>query len=75
MKKNSEKKEECKIHFTEHQILIIQMWAQYPKIKHIAEELELSEHTVQTHLKRLRRKLGVSRTFEVYRYLKEQELI
>jgi DNA-binding CsgD family transcriptional regulator len=55
--------------FTEHQRAIIREWSRQPSIAAVAEALELSEHTVQTHLKRMRRKLGVNRTFDVYRYL------
>lgn len=62
------------IHFTPHQIKIIKTWAEQPSISHTAQKLNLSEHTVQTHLKRMRIKLEVSRTFDVYRYMKKHQL-
>jgi DNA-binding CsgD family transcriptional regulator len=62
------------IHFTQHQIKIIQIWAEQPSISQAAQKLNLSEHTVQTHLKRMRNKLGVSRSFDVYRYMKSRQL-
>lgn len=61
--------------FTQHQITIMRIWAEQPGITHIAHKLNLSEHTVQTHLKRMRRKLGVSRTFDVYQYLQRHKLL
>lgn len=75
MKKIFENKESTPIQFTDHQLLIIQLWSEKARISQVAEELDLSEHTIQTHLKRMRRKLGVRRTFDVYRYVKERELI
>lgn len=75
MKKTYEKDEYPKVHFTEHQLLILQLWSEHARIKQVAEEMDLSEHTIQTHLKRMRRKLGVNRTFDVYKYVKEREMI
>ena len=63
------------IHFTQHQITIIKTWAEQPSISHTAHKLNLSEHTVQTHLKRMRHKLNVSRTFDVFRYMQKQKLL
>lgn len=62
------------IHFTQHQIEIIKIWAEQPSISQTAHKLNLSEHTVQTHLKRMRNKLQVSRSFDVYLYMKSQQL-
>lgn len=63
------------IEFTQHQIAIIRTWAEQPSILSAAQKLNLSEHTVQTHLKRMRGKLAVNRTFDVYLYMKKKCLI
>lgn len=61
--------------FTEKQLAVIRQWSEQPSEAKIAEALGISEHTVHTHLRRLRAKLGVKRTFEVYKYLVERELL
>lgn len=63
------------IAFTQHQVKIIRTWAEQPSILHAAQKLNLSEHTVQTHLKRMRSKLEVNRTFDVFLYMQERELL
>lgn len=55
--------------FTDRQKEVIRCWAREKSIPAAAKELAISEHTLNTHLKRMRRKLGVHRTFEVYLYL------
>jgi len=75
MKEKWHPKPNSKINFTDHQVLIIQLWSECPRIKEIANILELSEQTVQTHLKRMRAKLNVKRTFEVYKYMQENGMI
>lgn len=75
MKRQDEKNAGQEEEFTTRQLLILQLWAEHSKIRNIADELGLSEHTVQTHLKRMRRKLGVHRTFDVYKYAKERQLL
>lgn len=61
-----------KIHFTEHQLRILQLWEECATTKDIAAKLKISPHTVVTHLRRMRKKLGVNRTFEVYLFLKKE---
>lgn len=61
--------------FTVHQLLILKTWADQPSIREVAVELNLSENTVQTHLRRMRKKVGVSRTFDVWQYVKERGLL
>lgn len=61
--------------FTDKQLEIIRCWSELPNEAAIAEALGLSEHTVHTHLRRMRAKLGVSRTFEVYKHLIEKGLL
>lgn len=61
--------------FTAHQLLVLKTWAEQPSIKRVAAELNLSENTVQTHLRRMRRKLGVSRTFDVWQYASNEGLL
>lgn len=60
------------IHFTDRQITVLQNWAQYATIAEVATNLQISENTVQTQLKRMRKKLGVTRTFDVYKYAQER---
>ncbi len=55
--------------FTEKQIEVIRRWSELPNEAAVAVALGLSEHTVHTHLRRMRAKLGVRRTFEVYKHL------
>lgn len=55
--------------FTARQLDIIRCWSNLPNEAAIAQALGLSEHTVHTHLRRMRQKLGVNRTFDVYKYL------
>lgn len=57
------------ITFTPWQVTIIRCWSELDSAPEIANRLEISEHTLQTHLKRLRSKVNVSRTFGVYKYM------
>jgi DNA-binding CsgD family transcriptional regulator len=63
------------VYFTKRQLAILRSWADSPTIASAAERLHISEHTVQTILKRMRKKLDVSRTFDVYKYAVEEELL
>lgn len=73
--KNDPLHQKTAVEFTGHQLSILRLWAEQDSIAAIARALELSEHTVQTHLKRMRRKLKVNRTFEVYKYAMDKKLI
>lgn len=61
--------------FTEWQVNVIKSWSKYETISEAAEELGISEHTLNTHLKRMRKKLNVTKTFQVYKLLHQQDLI
>ena len=55
--------------FTDWQVAIIEHWAEAGTATEAARCLSISENTFQTHLKRLRRKVKVNRTVDVYRYM------
>ena len=59
--------------FTERQLLIMKLWEELENTEEIALKLGVSVNTIVTHLRRMREKLGVKRTFEVYKYIKERE--
>lgn len=61
--------------FTPYQVYIIEQWAKTQSIAGLAQAIDRSEHTVQTQLKRMRRKISVNRTFDVYQYMVEQNLL
>ena len=56
----------CDIYFSKRQLEVIAAWGECPNPMELARRLGMSVHTVQTHLKRMRRKLGVKRTVEVW---------
>jgi DNA-binding NarL/FixJ family response regulator len=64
--------EEKKV-FTKRQIEVMEAWSACTSMAEIADHLEVSEHTVHTHLRRLRAKLKVHRTVDVYLYLLRHE--
>lgn len=66
---------ETPVKFTEWQKAIVRAWAQYPSIAQAAEQLNITENTFQTHLRRMRRKINATRTFDVYHYMKENHLL
>lgn len=57
------------VSFTEWQVKIMRYWGNTDTVQDAADQLKISLHTLQTHLKRMRRKVGVKRTFDVYLYL------
>ncbi len=61
--------------FSARQIEIINQWADSKSAAEASLNLGISEHTYRTHLKRMRGKLKVSRTFDVYRHLVNRELL
>lgn len=61
--------------FTERQQNIVRAWAKYPTIAEAAKALDISEHTFQTHLRRMRRKVDVNRTFDLYQYMQTHEIL
>lgn len=75
IEKKPQSKKQSPVNFTSRQIRVIEAWAKYPTIAIASEELKISEHTFQTHLRRMRKKIKVTRTFDVYNYLKKNELL
>lgn len=61
--------------FTAHQIRIIDNWAKLKSSALAAAALGIKEQTVLTHLRRMRLKLGVKRTVDVYIYMIEKSLL
>lgn len=59
---------------TQREREVLKLWGTYMNVVRIAEELQVSVHTVQTHLKRTRKKMGVSKTIWAWRqlYMPEQ---
>ena len=52
------------------QLAVIQAWGTTPDPAAVANQLHISIHTVHTHLKRMRRKLGVRKTVQVWLYVR-----
>lgn len=63
------------IYFTPHQVRVIKKWAALRSPAKAAASLGIGEQTVLTHLRRMRLKLGVKRTVDVYIYMVEQHLL
>lgn len=63
------------VKFTERQLHIIKCWSEVGGEKEIAKVLGISVNSVHTHLRRMRKKLVVNRTFDVYKYAKDNDLI
>jgi DNA-binding NarL/FixJ family response regulator len=59
------------IRLSKRQIQVIRAWANNPDPEVVANELQISVHTVQTHLRRMRRKCGVTKTVMVWMMLNE----
>ena len=62
-------------HLTERELEITKLVAAGKKNKAIAEELNLSPHTIHTHRKNILKKLGVSSALELSIYVKETGII
>lgn len=73
--KNENSAKPSGVQFTTRQKEIVRAWAKYPTIAQASAAMDISEHTFQTHLRRLRRKIQVNRTFDVYEYMKQKELL
>jgi DNA-binding CsgD family transcriptional regulator len=54
--------------FSRRQADIIRHWGRSFDPQQVAHELDIKVSTVQTHLSRMRKKLGVKRTVEVWEY-------
>lgn len=68
-------KPEQSVYFTPHQIQVIKKWATLKSSAKAAKALGIEEQTVLTHLRRMRLKLGVKRTVDVYIHMVEEELL
>jgi DNA-binding NarL/FixJ family response regulator len=64
MKQSTASSNPCR--FSKKQLEVMRAWSECPDPSVIARQLHISEHTVQTHLKRIRRKAGVHRTVEAW---------
>lgn len=64
-----------KINFTDRQVEILKTWSSESSIEKTADTLGVSRHTIETQLKRMRKKVGVNRTVDVYIYARDKELI
>lgn len=60
------------VRFTDKQLAVLACWGEVSGEAAIAEEMGISIHTVHTHLRRMREKLGVKRTFDLYKYALER---
>lgn len=65
-------KNKREVKFSQRQLEIMTLWAECDNAIKIAEKLSLSVHTIRTQQKRMRKKLGVSRTFEVYKFINKK---
>jgi len=66
---------DTKVNFTDRQVEVIKCWIAYQSAAQAAKELDIKEDTFQTHLKRMRRKLEVHRTVDVYVYMCQEGLV
>jgi DNA-binding CsgD family transcriptional regulator len=54
--------------FSKRQLDVLTCWGEVGGEAAIAKELNISPHSVHTHLRRVRAKLKVNRTFDAYKY-------
>lgn len=64
-----------RISYSERQIEVIKLWAETDSSTEAAKKLGISEHTYLSHLKRLRKKIGVNRTFHVFYHMQQSGLL
>lgn len=64
-----------KVKFTDRQLEVINCWSEANNEREVATTLGIGENSVHTHLRRMRKKLGVKKTFMVYKYAKDNDLI
>ena len=63
------------ISFTPRQLQVIEEWATQQSVAQAADQLKITESTFLTHLKRMRGKLGVNRTVDVYLFVLREGLL
>ncbi|TXB69452.1 helix-turn-helix transcriptional regulator [Phaeodactylibacter luteus] len=56
------------VYFTPHQLHILEVWSNNRTLEDTATACGLSVHTINTHLKRMRKRAGVNRTFDLWKY-------
>lgn len=66
--KEKEVKEIPEVIFTKRQLDILACWAEVAGEEIIADRMGVSRHTVHTHLRRARQRIGAKRTFDAYKY-------
>lgn len=66
---NAELKEKA---LTDRELIVLKHWSELATEDAIADALSLSPHTIHTHLRRMRKKLNVRRTFDVYKHAMEK---
>jgi len=63
------------IKFSKRQLEVIGFWGKSFDPVLVAREMEIKVSTVQTHLRRMRKKIGVKKTIEVWEYVKPNHKI
>lgn len=58
--------------FTDHQLQVLKAWSEATTVHQVANKFGITHHTVDTLLKRMRKKIGVHRTVDVYIYARNQ---
>lgn len=61
--------------FSKRQLDVLAVWAEVTGEAAIAERLNISQHSVHTHLRRVRAKLKVNRTFDAYKYALQKGML
>jgi DNA-binding CsgD family transcriptional regulator len=75
MKNKRNKRALPDVTFTERQLEVLACWGEVAGEAAIAEVLEISTHSVHTHLRRARAKLKVNRTFDAYKYALQKGML
>ncbi|HMQ86285.1 MAG TPA: helix-turn-helix transcriptional regulator [Flavilitoribacter sp.] len=60
------------IRFTERQLEVLRIWSETDSPKLAAQKLDIELRTLETHLKNVRKRLGVRRTLDAVLYAREQ---
>ena len=74
-KEKKPKHTEVSSHFSEREIEIIKLIAEYKTSKQIAEKLNISKNTVDTHRKNILEKAGLHKTAELVVFARENGLV
>lgn len=67
-KKERSKEKPARSAFSKRQLDVIESWGKSFDPEAVAQELGIKVNSIQTHLRRMRKKLGVKRTVEVWEY-------